>query len=60
MDPATDSWKACTLEECVTYFSGKAPETTAASEAEAATFTFHELLCTIPGTESRAQSRSRA
>lgn len=43
-DPATDSWKACTLEECITYFGGKAPETTAASEAEAAAFTFHELL----------------
>lgn len=43
-DPATDSWKACTLEECVTYFGGKAPETTAASEAEAAAFTFRELL----------------
>ncbi len=43
-DPATDSWKVCTLEECVTYFGGKAPETTAASEAEAAAFTFRELL----------------
>ena len=43
-DPATDFWKACTLEECVTHFGGKAPETTAASEAEAAAFTFRELL----------------
>lgn len=43
-DPATDFWKACTLEECVTYFGGKAPETAAASEAEAAAFTFRELL----------------
>lgn len=43
-DPERGSWKACTLEECVSYFGGKAPETSAKGHAEAVAFAFRELL----------------